>query len=356
MTITLWGRLVLATALTFATSASVAQDAITIAPDHFSVAFENAEIRAIMGRIGPGETTPVILSTRGLNVWLTDAELEIDIQGGPTIRSSQRAEDTQWLSADWQLSLTNLGDSEARWFHIEQVQPEDVGAQPEAIAHSSLPFRLLKPETIEKDRSYPLVVFLHGFGERGTDNERHLIHGIPELLAYGETHDQPMFVLAPQHGETPWHPANVLANERFDFPNVASEPIHQTLDLIEDQITQHPIDPDRIYVTGLSMGAFGVWDLLLRAPNRFAAALPVAGGAPQDAVFGSTSTPVWILHGADDQTVHPDHSVRAYATARNQGLDVQLSLVLGLHHDQRAWRQMYSDENVLEWLFDQERE
>lgn len=356
MTTTLWGRLALAIALNFTASASVAQDAITTAPEHFTLAFENAEVRAIWGRIGPGETTPVILSTRGLNVWFTDAELEIDIQGGPTIRSSQKTEDTQWLSADWQLSLTNLGDSEARWLHFEQVQQAQDSAQTDPIEHSNLPFRLLEPETIENDRSYPLVVFLHGFGERGTDNDSHLAHGIPELLAYARSHDQPMFVLAPQHGETPWHPANLLANESFDFPSTASEPIRQTLDLIEDKIKQHPIDTDRIYLTGLSMGAFGVWDLLLRAPDLFAAALPVAGGAPQDAVFASKSTPVWILHGADDQTVHPDHSVRAYSAARNQGLDVQLSLVPGLHHDQSAWRQMYSDQNVLGWLFDQARE
>lgn len=347
----IWGRVVSASILIFMATVAIAQDATTQAPDNFTLAFENGEIRAILGRIGPGETTPVFLSTRGLNVWLTDAELEIAVQGGPTLQTIHQADETQWLSADWRLSLTNTGAAEVRWVHIETGLQEQESQQ-----ESVLPFRLLQPDTIEANRLYPLVVFLHGYGERGIDNESQLLHGVPELLAFGENHDQPMFLLAPQHGEVPWHPANILANERFDFPDTPNEPVRQILDLIEEQLERHPIDPDRIYLTGLSMGAFGVWDMLLRTPDRFAAAIPVAGGAPQDGTFAPNTAPVWILHGADDRTVHPDHSTRAYATATKQGLDVQLTIVPGLRHDQDAWRQMYSDRQVLAWLFDKRRD
>ena len=335
----------------FLAKMAIAQDATKEAPDHFSVVFRNGEMRAILGRIGPGETTPIILSTRGLNIWLTDAELEIDVQGGPTIQSTQKAGDTQWLSADWRLSLTNTGKTELRWIHIE-TGPQEPDSEKEVV----LPFRLLEPETIVEGQLYPLVVFLHGYGERGTNNESQLLHGVPELLAFGKNQEQPMFILAPQHGELPWHQANVLVNERFDFPDAASVPIRQTLQLIEEQLKRHPIDPDRIYLTGLSMGAFGVWDMLLRAPDRFAAAIPVAGGAPQDGRFAPNTPPVWILHGANDQTVHPDHSARAFAAATEQGVDAQMTIVPELGHDPYAWRQLYSNQDILDWLFGQRRE
>lgn len=337
-------------------STAPAQDAVTVAPEHFSIAFENDDMRAILGRIGPGETTPVILSTRGLNIWLTDAELKIRVQGGPTIHDIQEADDTQWLSADWRLSIENLGDAEVRWMHLETVELEPEIVQDIPVTPTALPFRLLEPEQVEAGRLYPLVVFLHGYGERGTDNERQLLHGVPEILEYGAAHGQPMFVLAPQHAETPWHAANVLANESFNFPDRATVPLEQTLALIEQQIAEHPIDPNRVYATGLSMGAFGVWDMVLRAPDRFAAAVLVAGGAPQDAPFQTLGTSVWILHGADDQTVHPDHSARAYALANELGLDASYTLVEGVAHDAAAWHAMYSDDRVLTWLFAQTQE
>lgn len=319
---------------------------------HFATAFENQAIHAVEGRIAAGATTPVHLSKRGLNIWITDAQLEVDVQGGPTLQFSHEAGETQWLSSEWNVSITNLGKDEVRWLH---VAPAPATSEQKAQAPQALPFQLLEPTQITEGQLYPLVVFLHGYGERGTDNEKHIQHGVPEIWAYGQDHDQPMFILAPQHDETPWHPANVLENKGFVFPETPSQPIQHTLQLIHEHIEKHPIDPNRIYVTGLSMGAFGAWDLVLRAPDLFAAAVPVAGGLPQnvDALLGKT--PVWILHGATDQTVHPDHSKRAYDALRRLGHPAYHTVFPNQAHDATAWREMFSNRDVLAWMFAQHK-
>jgi predicted peptidase len=142
----------------------------------------------------------------------------------------------------------------------------------ERHTYNELPYRLARPPVVEAGTQYPLVVFLHGAGERGTDNERQLTHGVPQFLTTENRAKYPCFLIAPQCPagqrwvEVDW------GSESHVQPQEPSAPARLTLELIDRTMGELPIDPDRVYVTGLSMGGFGAWDLLARRPDLFAAA------------------------------------------------------------------------------------
>src|SRR3954466_12859543 len=122
-----------------------------------------------------------------------------------------------------------------------------------------LPYRLLKPKGYDKDQAYPLVLFLHGAGERGTDNQKQLIHGLNEFAQDEMLDKYPCFIVAPQCPDgkqwvdTPWSAdSHTMAKE-------PTEPLRQSLELLQALQKEFSIDSKRLYVTGLSMGGFGVW-------------------------------------------------------------------------------------------------
>src|SRR5262249_20918676 len=135
-----------------------------------------------------------------------------------------------------------------------------------------LPYRLLKPLHPEEGKKYPLVIFLHGAGERGSDNEKQLIHGVPHFVAKETQEKYPCFLVAAQcpAGQR-WVEVDWSADSHTQ-PKAPGEAGRLTLELIEQVMKELPIDPKRVYLTGLSMGGYGTWDLLARRPELFAAA------------------------------------------------------------------------------------
>lgn len=143
----------------------------------------------------------------------------------------------------------------------------------------TLPYRFLEPDTASGAAAvYPLVLFLHGAGERGDDNSAQLKHGTALYLEPANRAAFPCFVVAPQcPAEAQWAsmPWNTLSGEQSGHPTA---PMLSVLELVDELAGQYPVDRDRLYVTGLSMGGFGTWDLITRYPERFAAAVPICGG------------------------------------------------------------------------------
>lgn len=219
-----------------------------------------------------------------------------------------------------------------------------------------LPFRFLKPQIpLKNGEKYPLVIFLHGSGERGADNELPLKNGVLALAERDFQQKHPCFVLAPQLAEgqqwanftRDWH--EVVFNEKE--PSAAGAAV---IELVEKMLAENPlIDPARIYLTGLSNGGFGTFDLLTRRPDLFAAGLPICGGG--DPAFASKlkGKPVWIFHGKLDEAVPVAHSKRMFEALKKQGNEVKFTEFETLGH--AVWQEVFYNPEVWNWLFEKRR-
>src|SRR5687768_15353959 len=141
--------------------------------------------------------------------------------------------------------------------------------------NGTMPYRLLKPVNPGVKEVYPLIIFLHGSGERGTDNEAQITHITDLVLDSKYRGKYPCYVLAPQ---CPKREMWAEHNSDGSIRKEPTAPMTLVIELIDKIMKEFPVDPSRIYVTGVSMGGFGTWDLLARFPNKFAAAVPVCGG------------------------------------------------------------------------------
>lgn len=214
-----------------------------------------------------------------------------------------------------------------------------------------LPYRLLRPLQVEPGRRYPLVVFLHGMGERGNDNDRQLTHGLAEFVRDDRRTKYPCFVVAPQcPDDQMW--VNLPAR---DAPHAMAEqptgPMRLTMELVTSLTRELPIDPKRLYVVGLSMGGFGVWDILQRHPRTFAAAVPVCGGGDIALADRIKAVPVWVFHGARDTVVLPARSRDMVAALKEAGGSPRYTEYPEVGHD--SWTAAFASDELLAWLFDQ---
>ncbi len=193
-----------------------------------------------------------------------------------------------------------------------------------------------------KSQRWPLMLFLHGMGERGTDVQRAGLHGPLKQVKSGQ--DFPFLIIAPQCPEDQiWEPAALL----------------QLLDQLEQK---YQVDPKRIYLTGLSMGGYGTWQLGLAHPERFAALVPICGGGniievvlgPRAQVAQIKHLPIWAFHGAKDDIVPPIESERLVAQLKKLGAKkVKLTLYPEADHD--SWTETYQSAELYEWLLKQSR-
>ncbi len=217
----------------------------------------------------------------------------------------------------------------------------------------TLPYRLLKPAKLEPGRKYPLVLFLHGAGERGTDNDRQLVHGVKTFASKEMQERYPCFVVAPQCPEkTMWVdiPWDSPQPKMPETPNAN----HVTLIALLDQVEQDfPVDTNRRYVTGLSMGGFGTFEMAVRHPDRFAAAAPVCGGTDLSRLPAASKLPFWIFHGGKDTVVRVERSREAAEVLKKAGAGPRYTEYPDVAHN--SWSKAYATPELYEWLFAQKR-
>ncbi len=216
---------------------------------------------------------------------------------------------------------------------------------------NALPYRLLKPEAYDASKKYPLVLFLHGAGERGTDNEKQLIHGVGDFARAESRKKYPCFLAAPQcpTGKG-W--SDFLAN-RKSLANEPSEPGRLALELVAALQKEFSIDPDRLYITGLSMGGYGTWDLISRHPKLFAAAVPVCGGGDVKQAGKIAKMPIWVFHGALDPVVKPERSREMVEALQKAGGHPGYTEYPDVQHN--SWVNTYQDPVMMAWLFAQKK-
>lgn len=195
-----------------------------------------------------------------------------------------------------------------------------------------LQYLLYLPEDYEKaEKEYPLVLFLHGAGERGNDIELVKRNGPPKLIEEGKNF--PFILVSPQCPEqTRW--------------NYQTQSLIALLDEIE---SKYRVDKNRIYVTGLSMGGQGTWSLALTQPNRFAAIAPICGWTDTWEVCKINHLPVWVFHGAKDNVVPVTESQQMFDALKQCGAEnIKLTIYPEANHD--AWTETYNNPELYNWL------
>lgn len=218
--------------------------------------------------------------------------------------------------------------------------------------NKSLNFRLLKPQ-VTPNKSYPLVIFLHGSGERGDDNDAQLKNAV---LAFAEKDLQakrPCYVAVPQCPVGQKWSNYEIENDVF-WREKITDPSAALMDWLEDFLKQNPnIDKNRIYLTGLSMGGLGTFDLLIRYPNKFAAAIPVCGGGEPSKAASIKHIPLWVTHGVLDKSVPVEYSRNMVAALKKEGSKVKYTEYSTLSHG--IWQETFYNNEILEWLFKQRK-
>ncbi len=219
----------------------------------------------------------------------------------------------------------------------------------------SLPYQVMFPDNYDANKEYPLVVMLHGAGERGSDNQAQLTHG-KEFLTGHFLSDYPAIVIVPQcPADNYWSNVSrhliddkmTLTFGRSDQPTLAMSTLIQ---LIQDWLSSGKVDLSRVYVGGLSMGGMGTFELLWRMPNVFAAAFPICGGADISKLpIYAKHTAVWIFHGDEDSVVPVQNSRTIYSRLKELGCDVEYTEYKGVNHG--SWVNAFQEKELVPWLF-----
>jgi predicted peptidase len=192
---------------------------------------------------------------------------------------------------------------------------------------------LPKDYAAKADAKFPVLLFLHGAGERGDNIERVKVHGPPKLIEKGK--DFPFIVISPQCPANVWWDVDVLAA------------------LVDDVVRSHRADKSRLYVTGLSMGGFGTWAICSKYPDKFAAAAPICGAGNPKTVAAMKGVPTWAFHGDKDTAVKFEAGKAMVDALKAAGGDVQFTVYEGVGHD--SWTATYNNAKLYEWLLSKSR-
>jgi predicted esterase len=256
---------------------------------------------------------------------------------------------------EFTVALDSLSEGDRQWVRdkvTELEKPEPVAGQGvfagkvtgewEKMEFGSLKFRFFGGKSLDARKSYPLVVFLHGRGSGGDDNERQL-GGQARKFASDEIYKtNPSFVVVPQCPD--------------DNRGWNGEFLDDVIGLVETAVKSLPVDEDRLYITGVSMGGFGTFAAISQEPKLFAAAVPVCGGGNPSAARSLRKVAIWVHHGAADDVVGVENSrrmVEALEDERGIVRYTEYDEASGIKHN--AWDPCYNNPEVFTWLFAQRR-
>lgn len=224
----------------------------------------------------------------------------------------------------------------------------------------TLPYRVLYPAGYDPSRKYPLVLFLHGAGERGSDNEKQLVHGAKLFLADSNRSAFPAIIVFPQCPQNSyWGAVKIDRSKqpleiRFDYREPMTPPLRAAVELTRRMVREEGVDKKRVYVTGLSMGGMGTFEIVYRQPKLFAAAVPICGGGDSASYHKKLAKiPFRVYHGASDRVVDAQLSRTMVERLQALGASVQYKEYPGVDHN--SWDPAFAEPDFLPWIFAQRK-
>ena len=220
-------------------------------------------------------------------------------------------------------------------------------------------YRVFIPSGFDKDdqSKFPLILFLHGAGERGNDNVAQLKHGAAEFAREDRQAQYPCIVICPQ---CPTDEKWVLVDwsdksGKGTFPDEPSPAMQTALGIVDEWANSGRVDKSRIYITGLSMGGYGSWYAASMKDNPFAAAMPICGGGDPTWAKRYGSMPIWTFHGTDDAAVPLVRTQEMLSALKEVGHkpEPKYTEYQGGGHD--VWTETYKRDDVFAWLFSQKK-
>lgn len=247
------------------------------------------------------------------------------------------------------ITLTNSAQAQ------EELNLEDLFEAKEFISEDgdTLLYRMMVPDEMVDGETYPLVLFLHGAGERGNDNTAQLEWGVHAFANPQFREWNPAIVIAPQVPEGSYWGNLNWREDGTELMKEPSTPLELAHQLVLQTTKDFPVDENRLYITGLSMGGFGTWDMITRYPDLFAAAMPICGGGDPTKAHLLADMPIWNFHGAKDAVVPPQLSRDMIQAIRIAGGSPGYTEYPDTDHF--SWIPAYADAHVLEWLFNQRK-
>lgn len=223
----------------------------------------------------------------------------------------------------------------------------------------TLPYRLLLPAHYDSSKQSPLIIFLHGSGERGDNNSSQLNHGGNIFTNDSIMLNYPAIVVFPQCSKgSSWNKLRTLKDsasqiKTYTFPK-NSQPkkdMELVMELLPDLEKSYSIDTNRIYVGGLSMGGFGTYDIVNRMPHTFAAAFVMCGAGDLTTAENMKETSWWLFNGEKDSTVFPVNARNMADALKKAGATVKLTIYPEIGHD--CWDEAFKEPGLFEWIFEQ---
>lgn len=337
----LQGQALALTALLLSSLTSAGETAPSVGENEYIQVEVKGTLQTGIVAIG-GETTGTTISAKGIT-W------ELDFSQSPKLREVAEKLDGQTVIVRGTLDRKVGVEIRQRWIvTVSDLEPAKraggktpqqarPGEQSECTldrpAQVKLDYLFYLPGDYESKQSWPLLLFLHGAGERGDDLELVKKHGPPRLIAEGK--ELPFIIVSPQCPNGRWWQPQELAV------------------LLDEIVETYRVDQDRICVTGLSMGGFGTWALAAYSPDRFAAIVPICGGGEPHWARMFVHIPAWVFHGAKDPVVTLDRSEKMVEAVKKHGGDAKLTVYPEAAHD--SWTETYNNPELYTWLLEQRR-
>lgn len=220
----------------------------------------------------------------------------------------------------------------------------------------TLPYRILFPDNFDAGKKYPVLFFLHGRGESGSDNQSQLTHGGKVFLKEEVRRQFPAIIIFPQcSNDSYWANVDIRTDStgkrsfHFKKGGKPTKAMHALSGLVDRMVAKPYVNKEQVYIGGLSMGGMGTYEMLRRKPKLFAAAFAICGGDNMKNVKKYRKVPLWVFHGAKDDIVDPSFSENIVGELKKRNADVKYTVYPEANHN--SWDPALAEPELLPWLF-----